>query len=162
MSFKGKKLNNSRGNSSHQGYLWQTVRLTLQKSKQLTWLLLLCIYNSPLFQSSKQSCWKRHFLTNLIFTDASVCKWYTREKLRIEVNRSQTRMRICIIRKKLPKIVWITVFLQEIWELILSGGIHEVNLMRIISIFFFNYNNVKFKREKFQAKLVCSEFTCIE
>lgn len=101
MSFKGKKnLNNSRGNSSHQGYLLQTVRLTLQKSKQLTWLLLLCIYNSPLFQSSKQSCWKRHFLTILIFTDASVCKWYTREKLRIEVNRSQTRMRICIIRKK--------------------------------------------------------------
>lgn len=110
----------------------------MQKSKQLTWLLLLCIYNSPLFQSSKQSCWKRHFLTNLIFTDASVCKWYTREKLRIEVNRSQTRMRICIIRKKLPKIVWITVFLQEIWELILSGGIHEVNLMRIIWIFFSN------------------------
>lgn len=106
MIFKGKKTQQFPRKFESSGLLMTNCKVNIAKSKQLTWLLLLCIYNSPLFQSSKQSCWKRHFLTNLIFTDASVCKWYTREKLRIEVNRSQTRMRICIIRKKLSKIVW--------------------------------------------------------
>lgn len=144
----GKKThNNTRGNSSHQGYLWPTVRLTLQKANN-SLVLSCCASIIPLFFNLASRAAGSGISSLFLLSLTLLFRLLVNGKLARSADVRWVKIKpgwLCIIRKKARS--------NRLNDCICTGNIIWI---------FIRLKKCEIHEGKFQVKLVWSKFTWID